>query len=306
MSRSARAADKIRAQSLGIEFALGPLMRGEWRADEMHLAGPSIKLGVDAAGHIRAPNIAVAFDPDALSIDRLGIEDGTITLTDAKSGSSVTLSRVWFNGEARSLIGPFKGEGAVTIGGELYPYRLSAGRYGDDGAMQLRLNVDPVSRPLAIEADGALTLKEQGPRFEGKVTLTRPVGLTARAGNQITLPWRVSGKVQATPQSALIQNVDFLYGSEEQGLKLTGDAEFTFGQHPRFNGVLSGRQLDLDRLLTGGDGARVPPAAALRQLVEGGGGAFRPPFPISVGLGIDQVTLGGATRAEFPRRHQLG
>ncbi|HVZ54780.1 MAG TPA: AsmA-like C-terminal region-containing protein [Pseudolabrys sp.] len=291
--------DKIRAQSLAIEFALGPLMRGEWRADEMHLAAPSINLGIDAAGHIRAPNIAVAFDPDALSIDRLGIEDGTVTLTDAVSGSSVTLSGFWFNGEARSLVGPFKGEGAVTIGGELYPYRLSAGRYGDDGVMRLRLNVDPVSRPLAIEADGALTLKEQGPRFEGTVNLTRPVGLTARAGAQITQPWRVSGKVQATPQSALIQNLDFLYGSEEQGLKLTGDAEFSFGAHPRFNGVLSGRQIDLDRMLASGEGARVPPAAALRQLIAGGGGAFRPPFPITVGIGVDQVTLGGGTVQNF-------
>ena len=37
-------------------------------------------------------------------------------------------TRLWFNGEARSLLGPFKGEGAVTVGGELYPFRLAAGR----------------------------------------------------------------------------------------------------------------------------------------------------------------------------------
>ena len=117
----AAASDKIRARSLGIEFALGPLMRGDWRATEMHLVGPQISLGLDASGHVQAPNIAVAFDPDALSIDRLSIEDGQVTLTDAASGASVTLERLWFNGEVRSLIGPFKGEGAVTIGGELYP-----------------------------------------------------------------------------------------------------------------------------------------------------------------------------------------
>ena len=37
--------DTIRAGSLGIEFALGPLMRGEWRAAEMHLVGPQVSLG---------------------------------------------------------------------------------------------------------------------------------------------------------------------------------------------------------------------------------------------------------------------
>ena len=112
-------ADNIRARSLGIEFALGPLMRGEWRATELDLAGPQITLGLDASGHLQAPNVAVAFNPDALAIDRLSIEDGKVTLADAANGASVTLDRLWFNGEARSLIGPLKGEGAVTIGGEL-------------------------------------------------------------------------------------------------------------------------------------------------------------------------------------------
>ena len=42
--------DTIRARSLGVEFALGPLMRGEWRAAEMHLAGPQVSLGLDASG----------------------------------------------------------------------------------------------------------------------------------------------------------------------------------------------------------------------------------------------------------------
>ena len=32
----------IRARSLGFEFALGPLMRGEWQATEVHLAGPQL------------------------------------------------------------------------------------------------------------------------------------------------------------------------------------------------------------------------------------------------------------------------
>ena len=118
--------DTIRAQSLGAELALGPLMRGEWRAAEMHLAGPQISFGLDASGRVRAPNLAVAFKPDELSVDRLSIEDGTVILTNEANGASVTLGRVSFNGEARSLVGPVKGEGAVTIAGQLYPYRVAA------------------------------------------------------------------------------------------------------------------------------------------------------------------------------------
>ena len=36
--------DSVRARSLGVELALGPLMRGDWRASELHLAGPRIAL----------------------------------------------------------------------------------------------------------------------------------------------------------------------------------------------------------------------------------------------------------------------
>jgi uncharacterized protein involved in outer membrane biogenesis len=291
--------DKVRARSLGIEFALTPLMRGEWRATEMHLAGPRVSLGLDGSGHVRAPNISVAFNPDALSIERLSIEDGKLILTDAVSGASMMLDRFWFNGEARSLLGPFKGEGAVTIGGELYPYRIAVGRYGEDGALKLHINVDPVSRPLSIEADGELALAGGAPRFDGTLGLARPVGIAVRGTAQVTqaltLPWHVSGKIKVTAQSALMKDVEFQYGSEEQGFKLGGVADFKFGKRPRFKGVLSGRQIDLDRVLASGDGSSRPPAAALRQLAELGGGAFRPAIPVQIGIGIDQVTLGGST-----------
>ncbi|MEI9803461.1 MAG: AsmA family protein [Pseudolabrys sp.] len=160
-------ADTIRARSLSLEFALGPLMRGEWRATELHVTGPQITLGLDDQGRVLAPSMAVRFDPDALAIDRLGIEDGKVILSDAANGASVTLDRLWFNGDARSLIGPLKGEGAASIGGELYPFRLVAGRYSDDTGVRVHINVDPVNHPLSIEADGALALAGGTPRFDG-------------------------------------------------------------------------------------------------------------------------------------------
>ncbi len=290
-----RGGDNMRATSLGVEFSLGPLMRGEWRATELHLAGPRISLGLDAAGHVQAPIVAVGFNPDALAIDRLSIEDGKVTLTDAANGASVTLEGLWFNGEARSLVGPLKGEGSVTIGGELYPFRISAGRYSDDGGLKLHVNVDPVNHPLSIEADGALMLSGGEPSFDGTLSLARPVGIASRSAASVTQPWRVSGKIKATAAAALMQQVEFQYGSEEQGLKLTGVADFKFGQHPRFDGVLSGRQIDLDRAFAAGDGSRPLPVVAIRELVEWSGSAFRPTIPIQIGVGIDQITLGGNT-----------
>jgi len=290
--------DAIRARLLGVEFALGSLMRGEWRAADMHLVGPQIGLGLDATGHVRAPNLAIAFKPDELSVDRLSIEDGSIVLTNEANGASVTLERVRFNGEARSLVGPVKGEGAATVAGQIYPYRVALGRLSDEGLLKLHVNVDPVDRPLSIEADGALTLVASEPRFDGVINLSRPVSIGPRGATQqpaqdLSQPWRVSGKIKATGQSALMENAEFQYGSEEQGLKLTGIADFKFGARPRLNGVLSGRQIDLDRAVAGTDAGRQAPATAIRKLIELGAAAFRPVLPIQVGIGIDQMTLGG-------------
>jgi hypothetical protein len=288
-------AEEVRARSLGIELALGPLLRGEWRATEVHLVGPRLRLGLDASGRLEAPGLSIGFDPDALSIDRLGIEDGTIVLADAESGMRAELDHVWFNGEARSLIGPFKGEGAANMGGDLYPFRLSTGRYGNDGQIKLHVNVDPVARPLSAEFDGVLSAKNGGPNFEGNVSFARPVGLAARPG-ALSPPWRLQAKVKATPASALMQDFAFQYGSQEKGFRLTGVAEFKFGRTPRFDGVLSATQVDLDPLLSNAADGRPPsPAAVMRRLAQLAGGAFRPKFPIRIGVGIDQATLGGDT-----------
>jgi len=181
-------AETIRARSLGVELALGPLMRGEWRAAEMHLAGPRVSLGLDKAGQVRAPNMAVAFKPDELSVDRLSIEDGTLTLTDVASGTNLTLGRVSFIGEARSLVGPVKGEGSVTIDGKLYPYRLTVGRLSEERTLKLHVNVDPVDRPLSVDIDGALALAGGEPRFDGTLSMSRPVGI----GSLAVVFWRCS------------------------------------------------------------------------------------------------------------------
>ncbi len=287
--------DTLKARALGIELSLPQLMRGEWRATEMRLTGPQIKLALDPAGRMRWPNLAIRLDPEALSIEKLGIEDGRIELADAASGATLVLDKLSFTGEARSLLGPFKGEGRVTADGVTYPYRLAAGRIADE-TVKLRVDLDPVDRPLGLSADGLLSFERDAPRFEGALTLTRAVGLAGK-GNaaRVTQPWRMTGKVKATAASALLEQIEFQYGSDEQGVKLTGTAEMKFGKRPQFDALLSARQIDLDRAFGVTEAQKLAPAVALRQIAESVGGALRPSIPTKLGIGIDLATLGGAT-----------
>src|SRR5262249_49281809 len=191
-------------------------------------------------------------------------------LADAASGASLTLGRVWFSGEARSLVGPVKGEGAVTVAGVLYPYRLALGRVSETGTLKLHLNVDPSDYPLNFEADGSVVVTGNAPGFDGTLGLTRPVGIGVRrpgpTGGNVIQPWRLNGKVKATAQSALMQDIEFQFGSEEQGFRLAGVADLKFGPRPQFNGVLSGRQIDVDRAVSGGGAEKQTPAAAIRRI----------------------------------------
>jgi uncharacterized protein involved in outer membrane biogenesis len=291
--------DRIRAHSLGIEFGLGPLMRGEWRAAEMHLVGPQVSLALDASGRVRAPNLAVAFKPDELSIDRLSIKGGTIVLTNEANGTTVALEQVRFNGEARSLAGPLKGEGGVIVAGQAYPYRIALGRLNDDGALKMRVNVDPADHPLGIEADGTLTFVAAEPRFEGVLGVSRAVGIAQRNPGQsvqpLTQPWRASAKVKATGRSALMENIEFQFGSEDQGTRLSGVANFDFGARPRLSAVLSGRQIDLDRAVSGSGGSKQLVGDTVRKLAELGASTLRTTLPVQLGVSIDLVTLGGST-----------
>jgi uncharacterized protein involved in outer membrane biogenesis len=288
-------APALKAKSLGVEFALGPLMTGNWRATDMHLVGPDLQLGLDRAGLIEAPRLAGP-EVEGFTIERLTVEDGRLTLSDANSGARRVIEKIGFNGDLRSLSGPLKGEGAFTAADKHYGYRVTTGRVDDNGAMRLRFNIDPSDQPVSLETEGVLVLERGMPRYDGTLALSRPVGLTNASGQMaLSEPWRWSSKISARPASALVEQIDFQYGPEERAIKFTGAAEFKFGASPRIEGVLSSRQIDLDRSFANGETPRHLPMAALRKVSELFGGTLRPPIPVSVGIGIDSVTVGGAT-----------
>src|SRR5262249_35051709 len=151
--RPAGDANRLRARSLGVELGLGPLMRGEIRATEMRLVAPEFSIGLNSAGEVDWP--AMTLPSESLGIDRLSIEEGRIVLADAASGSHVSLDKLGFIGDMRSLAGPFRGEGAFVIDGSPYTYRFNAGRYAADGT-RIRLGIDATARSLATEAEGQL------------------------------------------------------------------------------------------------------------------------------------------------------
>ena len=240
---------KIRADKLDVEFSLGSLMRGEWRADELTINGLSVDLGLDRQGRVELPASTGKFNLGSLSIDRLNLT-GRIALHDAASRSTLELNDIAFSGDVRSLAGAVRGDGNFMLSGLRYPFRVSSGPAGDGNGTRVHLNIDPGARPLSVDLDGVLSFEARAPRFDGALVLAVPAGLKAQGdakGNVPITPWKISAKVKADPAAAKLDQLDVSYGAEERALRFSGLGDVSFGASPLLHAILSARQLDADR-----------------------------------------------------------
>lgn len=279
---------KVRADKLDVEFNLGALMRGEWRASVLSLDGFALDLGLDQQGRLEWPVAAGRFNLGSLAIDRMNVA-GRIALHDASSGATLRADDITFSGDVRGLAGSLRGEGSFTLLGARTPFRISSGQTTDGKGTRVRFIADPGERPLLADLDGVLSFDNSVPKFEGGLTLARPADAKSSEPGQ---PWRLTSRVKGTPSSANFEQVEAAYGPEDNALRLTGGGDIRFGASPLLNLALSARQLDADRLLAKGAANAEPLRLlpALRTLVTS---LPALPLPAQIELAADQVALGG-------------
>src|SRR5437868_11534188 len=164
---------KVRADKLDVEFSLGSLMRGEWRATELTINGMALDLGLDGQGRIDWPASTGTFNLGSLAIDRLNLT-GRIALHDAASRSTLELNDIAFSGDVRSLAGSIRGDGNFVHLGTRYPFRVSSGQTADGNGTRVHLNIDPGPKTLLADLDGVLSFDARAPRFEGAVIVSSP------------------------------------------------------------------------------------------------------------------------------------
>jgi uncharacterized protein involved in outer membrane biogenesis len=295
---------KVRADKLDVEFSLGSLMRGEWRATELTINGMALDLGLDPQGKIDWPASTGKFNLGTLSIDRLNLT-GRIALHDAASRGTLELNDIAFSGDVRSLAGSVRGDGNFVLSGVRYPFRVSSGQGADGNGTRVHLNIDPGERALSVDLDGVLSFEARAPRFDGAVTLAASAGpkttglTTTNAGNEVSpTPWRISARIKAEPASAQLEQLETSYGPDEAALKFAGQGDIRFGASPLLHAVLSARQLDADKFAAKDNNATDPIrlVPALRALIAA---TPEPPIPAQIELGSEQIMLGGRPIQNF-------
>ena len=291
---------RVRADKLDVEFSLGSLMRGQWRATELTINGMALDLGLDFRGRMELPAATGTFNLGSLAIDRLNLT-GRIALHDAASSSTLELNDIVFSGDVRSLAGSVRGDGNFTLSGTRYPFRVSSGQSADGSGTRIHLNIDPGQRALSADLDGVLAFAARAPRFEGAMTLAvaaAPKG--KRASDEVSqtasqTPWRISARIKADPAAARLEQVEANYGTDENALKFVGAGDIRFGASPLLHAALTARQLDADRFAArdAKDSTAIEPVRLLPGLRALMAGVPELPIPAQIEFSAEQIMLGG-------------
>jgi large subunit ribosomal protein L24 len=288
---------KVRADKLDVEFSLGDLMRGEWRANELSVVGLAVDLGLDPQGKVDWPMSNGSSNLASLAIDRLKLT-GRVAFHDAASRRTLELNDVAFSGDVRSLAGSLRGDGNFSIDGTRYPFRVSSGQSPDGNSTRVHLSVEPGQRPLSIDLEGLLSFEARAPKFDGMLVLAAPV--PKKGAENAAAPWRISTRVKADHAVAQLEQIEASYGAEDRAMKLAGLGDIRFGAAPQLRAVLTARQVDADKFLvkdSSRDNAKDSNVAAPSRAMSAMLGLIaelpRSPIRVRIEASTEQIMLGG-------------
>ncbi|MCW2307006.1 uncharacterized protein involved in outer membrane biogenesis [Rhodobium gokarnense] len=292
---------------------LAPLLKGEVKVIDMTLERPDVRLAVDDNGQLTAlgedgkATRLSGFDPAAVAFEEVEVVNGAVQISDARSAKVYRLSDVDLSVSARALVGPFRAEGAVTVGGQRHRVKLASGTLRPDGAIRVKAQINPTERPVEVRLDGLVSAKDLMPRYAGDFQIERLQPRTAEDGASDEAfdvavppgtPWRVAGRFDLSGDALSVEDYELTYGSEDRRFNLTGGGRLEAGPEPRFDLEVKAQQIDLDRMLA-------EPGTPAGTLHSGGAvatlGAFfdslsalpRPPIGGRISVDLPGVVVAG-------------
>ncbi|MGH8432358.1 MAG: AsmA family protein, partial [Solimonas sp.] len=153
-----RFADLVQAKSIAVQPSLLALLTGRLEASAVNVVEPRVALQVDANGQPNWMPAPSAGDSGSLPAKSVSIENGTLTFNDARTGLSVSASKMNLTALAETMGGPFVVVGRASL---------------DDSPMKLDLSLG-AKQPTGYDVSVALevaggeltykgTLSELGP-----------------------------------------------------------------------------------------------------------------------------------------------
>lgn len=277
-----------------MRIELPSLLKGEIRVLDMELDRPHLALSLDEQGRLdwltaMTSNGAISkLAPDDLSFENVTIRDGALTIVDARSGEINRIDNGNLVVSARSLAGPFRGAGSLTLNGTPYTVSLATGRAQEDAGLRVKGDVTPTDRPVSFSFDGHLQVADAAPVFDGRFNIAS-VALEENDPNT----WQAEGQFTADIAEVAVPEFEFRYGPEDRRLSMTGNADLLYAGDKRFEIRAKSKQVDLDRLLGGGPQSPVDINEAAKRLVAALRVVPLPSIDGAISMDVPALVAGG-------------
>jgi len=273
---------------------LPPLMKGEIRVIEMEMDRPHLSLALDEDGRLdwltamNTSGVLSRLAPEDLAFEKVIIRDGALTIVDARSGETHRVDNGNLSVSARTLAGPFKASGSLTLNEAPFAISLATGQAREDSGIRVKGEVTPTDRPVNFTFDGMLQEIDAAPAFEGRFTIASII-LDDNDRNS----WQAEGAFTADIAEVTVPEFEFRYGPEDRRLSATGTADLVYAGDKRFEVRAKSKQIDLDRLLGGGPQAPVEIEAAGQQLVAALRAVPLPSIEGAISMDVPALVAGG-------------
>jgi uncharacterized protein involved in outer membrane biogenesis len=283
----------------GLRIELMPLLKGIFQVDELVMEEPTLQVAADKQGRINwlVQGDSTPIDPERVVVQRLEVVNGRIDFTDARAGVSFSLTDINTDRvDARSLHGPWRIEGNLSVNGVRTSFNVATGRRLQSGAIAFSAEIVPAESIFAgrLQADGTLRVASAGPVFDGRYRYEKfgPAPGGGRAGPATVVSFHSEGKFNLTPERLRISDFALARGFGDLS-DVTGALTVTFGARPRFDAVVTARQVNLDGAAGQGPEARASVSDAARDFAGLISQVPLPPIPGSIGIDIPAVVIGG-------------
>lgn len=293
-------------ESFSMDAELAPFLSGEVLIFDMRLVKPKATITIDENGTVDwAVRPSTPFDPQRISLERLTIEGGEISLRHAAGGRSHLISGIDAIISARSLAGPWRMDGSLAVDGVATTVAVSTGEL-EEGGMRLRIQADPAAYPFTIETDGNARMVNGAAIYGGRFGLAARDEAELRGSNGETFAvnegadappqYRVAGEFSIDHRLIGIDEFRLETGPLENPYTAEGTAFIDLGPEPRFEIKADGAQVQFDEAVeegnNGGGLTFAQRTEALRRLVAG---LPDPEMPGTVEVNLPAIVAGDTT-----------
>ena len=250
---------------------LPSLLRGEVHVTEMKLNAPELNLSLDEDGRLDVlqsnmrRSVISEIDPTSLILEGVSVTNGSVVLTDARTGEVRRADNANLELSAGGLQGPFKAEGALRYEGVPYMLKIGSGRLERDGQIRVKTQVSPANVAAEFSTDGFLRHQDGVVSYYGDAAVQSVLSEGSEA-----LEWAGKSKFNLDGERLELTETTLRLGSEDRPITAEGGGIYSFGPEPEFQAVAQFKQVDLDRMLGGGPQRPLVPTDAVMARLAGG------------------------------------